>query len=148
MFTFSQQTVIPRSAEDVYAWHAAGGALNKLIPPWQKVTVIMHDGINEGSLAVLRLHIGPLRIIWQALHTDVIPGRQFRDVQLCGPFKSWIHTHRMTPTGTTSCSSSTRNISTNTTCATSSRSSCFSSIRCYISSSIRNTTDNTSTTSD
>ncbi len=103
MFTFSQQTVIPRSAEDVYAWHAAGGALNKLIPPWQKVTVIMHDGINEGSLAVLRLHIGPLRIIWQALHTDVIPGRQFRDVQLCGPFKSWIHTHRMTPTGTTSC---------------------------------------------
>ncbi len=103
MFTFIQQTAIPRSAEDVFAWHAAGGALNKLIPPWQKVTVLMHDSINEGSVAVLRIHLGPLRIVWQALHTDVIPGRQFRDVQLCGPFKSWTHTHCMTPTGPTGC---------------------------------------------
>lgn len=103
MFTFIQKTAIPRSADEVYAWHAAGGALNKLIPPWQKVTVVMHDGIDEGSVAVLRIHLGPLRIVWQALHTDVIPGRQFRDVQLVGPFTSWTHTHRMIPTSPNSC---------------------------------------------
>lgn len=97
MITYRKATRIPRSADDVYAWHAAGGALNKLIPPWQKVSVVMHDGIAEGSLAVLHLHLGPLRIVWQALHTDIIPGRQFRDVQLAGPFKSWTHTHRMQP---------------------------------------------------
>ena len=103
MLTFIQQTPIPRSAEDVYQWHAAKNALNRLIPPWQKVTVVTHDGIDEGRIALLRLHMGPLRIIWQALHVDVIPGRQFRDVQLSGPFKSWRHTHRMTPTGSESC---------------------------------------------
>lgn len=103
VFIYRKQTRILRSADDVYAWHAAGGALQKLIPPWQKVTVVMHEGLAEGSLAVLRLEFGPFRILWQALHKDIIPGRQFRDQQLAGPFKAWTHTHRMLPDGPDAC---------------------------------------------
>jgi len=103
MITFTRSIEFPRSARQVYDWHASKGALPKLIPPWQKVTVVRHDGIAEGSLAILRLHLGPLPIIWQARHTDVVPGQQFRDIQLAGPFKSWSHLHRLQPIGPATC---------------------------------------------
>lgn len=103
MISFTQSIELPRSAGDVYNWHASEGALPKLIPPWQKVIVVRHEGIAEGSLAILRLHLGPLRIIWQALHTEVVPGHQFRDIQLAGPFKTWSHLHRLQPSGPDRC---------------------------------------------
>ena len=30
-------------------------------------------------------------------------GREFSDVQISGPFKSWTHGHRMTPDGANAC---------------------------------------------
>ena len=46
---------------------------------------------------VLRVHEGPASFRWELRHRDFEPGRQFRDEQVSGPLKSWVHTHRFLP---------------------------------------------------
>jgi uncharacterized protein (TIGR01777 family) len=46
---------------------------------------------------------GPLKQYWVAEHRDYQEGRQFRDVQVSGPFAHWVHTHRVEPDGPDAC---------------------------------------------
>lgn len=59
--------------------------------------------IADGALVVLRVGLGPLHLRWISRISNVIAGRQFRDVQVRGPFALWEHTHRMVPDGDRSC---------------------------------------------
>lgn len=83
---------------DVFAWHERPGALERLTPPWARVDVEHKDGgIRDGARVVLRVHEGPASFRWELRHRDFEPGRQFRDEQVSGPLRSWVHTHRFLP---------------------------------------------------
>ena len=82
------------SARRLWDWHLAPGALERLTPPWETIRVIRAETPREGSEAELVVRLGPLRRRWVARHTDLEPGRGFRDVQVRGPFARWVHTHR------------------------------------------------------
>ncbi len=98
--TFIYRTKIPAPAEFVFDWHTRPRALNRLTPPWEPVEVgEMCQGITPGSRCEIMLRAGPLKKIWIAEIRDVQPGRQFQDVQISGPFASWVHTHKMIPDG-------------------------------------------------
>ncbi len=43
------------------------------------------------------MHFGPVPVTWVAEHRGHIPGRQFKDIQVEGPFARWEHTHRFEP---------------------------------------------------
>ena len=91
---FSRKAALPVPAEEAFAWHERPGALERLIPPWEDVRVVSHgDGLRNGSRVVMVIRQGPLRIRWVAEHCDYQNGRQFRDIQVEGPFKHWGHTH-------------------------------------------------------
>jgi len=92
-------TALDVSAGTVFNWHARPGAFQRLTPPWAPVRIERFDGIDDGCRAVLRIGPGPLALRWVAEHHDVIPGRQFRDRQVQGPFPYWDHTHRFEPLG-------------------------------------------------
>jgi uncharacterized protein len=95
-----RSTRIPFAAETVYAWHARPGALERLTPPWEQIEVLERSGgIEDGSRAVLRVRVPPVSVRWTAVHRDNVPGHQFVDEQVEGPFAHWIHTHRFTPDG-------------------------------------------------
>jgi uncharacterized protein (TIGR01777 family) len=97
---FVQRSRLRHTAERVFAWHARPGALERLTPPFAPVTVVERSGgIEPGARVVLRLPLGPTRVDWVAEHRDLEPGRQFRDVQVRGPFARWEHTHRFLPDG-------------------------------------------------
>lgn len=91
----------PVSAEELFDWHRRPGAFERLRPPWERVEVIeRHGGIEDGGRVVIRLALfGPVGKLWEAEHRDFVEGRQFRDVQVRGPFASWVHTHRVEPDG-------------------------------------------------
>lgn len=101
---FLKATAIAAPAADVFAWHARPGAFERLVPPWESLRVIRRTGgIEDGATAVLQLRAGPVPVTWTARHRDHVPGRQFADEQVGGPFASWLHTHRFHSSGDTSC---------------------------------------------
>ena len=101
---FERCTPIAAPAAAVFRWHARPGALERLTPPWTRVHVLeRHGGIEDGARVVFDIPLGPTRVRWVAEHRDYIDGRQFRDVQIEGPFAKWEHTHRVEPDGPTAC---------------------------------------------
>lgn len=102
--TFVFRSRIPVSAASVFRWHARPGAFERLTPPWETVEVLERTGgIEQGARTRLQMRLGPLRQQWLAEHCAYEPDRQFRDVQVRGPFASWEHTHRMEPDGEAAC---------------------------------------------
>ncbi len=98
MSTFEKKSTMPVGADELYRWHARPGAFERLVPPWDPVDLVSHEGgIEDGARRVMKIHPGPLSLTWEALHRDHIEGRQFVDEQLRGPFSSWVHTHRFEP---------------------------------------------------
>lgn len=95
---------IEASAERVFRWHAEPGALERLTPPWEKMEVVEPaPGIRNGDRGTLRVHLGPIPMLWKFEHSDYQEGRQFRDVQTAGPFHRWEHTHLFIPDGANAC---------------------------------------------
>jgi len=102
--TFTKTSRLPFPAEDVFAWHARPGAFERLNPPWNPATIIRQSGgIDNGSRMEIRVPVGPFKMRWIAEHRHCIPGRQFEDVQIVGPFAEWEHRHTITPTGPSTC---------------------------------------------
>lgn len=84
----------------VFAWHERPGALQRLTPPWADVTVEHAEGgIRDGARVALRVRQGPASFLWELRHRDFQEGVQFRDEQVSGPLRSWVHTHRFLPAG-------------------------------------------------
>ena len=104
MSILTKESTCPVSPDRVYAWHTRPGAFGRLAPPWQRLSVV--DGLTEirdGSRVTFDLVKGPLRFRWVVEHCDVRPGRGFSDVQVEGPFESWVHRRDFEPQGEESC---------------------------------------------
>ncbi|HEX6668718.1 MAG TPA: SRPBCC family protein, partial [Gemmatimonadales bacterium] len=87
-------STLPVSAEEAFAWHERAGAFERLTPPWERIDVLERSGgIREGARTAVRVHLGPLRFRWVALHREYVEGRRFVDEQVEGPFSHWIHEH-------------------------------------------------------
>jgi len=100
-YTFSRRSRIASPAAALFEWHKRPGAFERLSPPWEKVRVLERSGgIGPGDRLVVLVPVAPLvHSRWTVEHRDYIEGRQFRDVQLRGPFAHWVHTHRVEPEG-------------------------------------------------
>lgn len=92
---------MPVPASELFAWHERPGAFERLNPPWAPVRVVARQGgIRDGARVTVRVPIaGPIGIDWTLEHRDFIEGRQFRDVQVQGPFARWEHTHGIAADG-------------------------------------------------
>lgn len=97
MPVFRKRTTLDATPDEVFAWHTRPGALQRLSPPWEHVTLVKPGEVRNGTHVVVRMKRGPLDLTWEVAHRDVEPGRQFVDEQVKGPFQRWIHTHRFLP---------------------------------------------------
>lgn len=101
---FQYQSIVPAPSATVFAWHARPGAFERLAPPFEPVSVERREGgIADAGQVVLVTKIGPFTARWTVRHCGYIPGRQFRDVQVSGPFRTWTHTHYFDPEGPGAC---------------------------------------------
>ena len=95
---FVLRTRLNHAVSDVFAWHMRPGALYRLIPPWEKVTIERREGTpSTGGRVALRVRRGAAEIRFEVRHTDFEQDRFFRDEQVRGPFTRWVHTHRFEP---------------------------------------------------
>jgi len=94
---------LPFSAASVFGWHERPGAFERLMPPWERATVLERsDGIRDGGRVVLKVGT-PIPVRWVARHVDFEQDRQFADEQVEGPFARWRHLHRFDPDGADGC---------------------------------------------
>ena len=99
--TLDYRSPISAPADDVLAWHANPGALERLTPPWMDVRVLSSEGgIAPGARATLRVPVfGPMGFSWTLVHEANPDGPGFVDLQQDGPFAAWRHEHRFLPDG-------------------------------------------------
>ena len=101
---FIRRSRIEASAEELFRWHAEPGALERLTPSWEPLEVVQRaPSIHNGARGILRVRVGLFPVRWVLEHRDCEDGRQFRDVQVQGPFRQWDHTHRFIPDGPEAC---------------------------------------------
>ena len=92
---FVHRTRLNHAVADVFAWHMRPGALERLIPPWERITIESREGTPDtGGRVSFRVRLGPTEIRMEVVHTDFEQYRLFRDEQVRGPFTRWVHTHR------------------------------------------------------
>lgn len=107
---FKLRSTMPVPPRELFAWHARPGAFERLMPPWETLSISKRQLGDQGgvpgpigtdALLEMRLHKGPLKLPWLASHHGYEDhgedGGQFCDTQRKGPFARWDHTHRFLP---------------------------------------------------
>ena len=77
--TFQHSAVVDAPLEEVFGWHTRPGALTRLLPPWQPVSVVQEAHSLRDGRAVLGL---PAGVKWVAEHQpgNYDPPHRFADV--------------------------------------------------------------------
>ena len=100
------ESVIDHPRDEVWDWHTRPGAMRRLVPPWQPMTVVQEADSLADGVAVLGL---PAGLRWIARHDPAayIPGSRFADeLASSGPTSwpprvigGWRHTHTFSDDG-------------------------------------------------
>jgi uncharacterized protein (TIGR01777 family) len=101
---FIHRSTVPASCAEAFRWHEREGALERLTPPWAPVEILERRGdIRDGDRTVLKVGPGFTARRWVAEHRDYEAGTRFRDVQVEGPLRRWVHTHSFEGSGEHTC---------------------------------------------
>ncbi len=103
---FEKRTRFAAPAAVVFDWHLREGAFERLNPPFEPAQIVSRTGgITDGGRVELRvpIGIGPLHQTWISEHRGYLPGVEFQDVQIKGPFAECVHTHRVDADGPDAC---------------------------------------------
>jgi uncharacterized protein len=91
MPTFRGQTRLSWPVQDVFEWYGRPGAMRRLLPPWEPLTVVREaPSLADGAEAELTVGRWPR---WVLRHSGCRPPHGFTDSQVRGPFAAWSHRH-------------------------------------------------------
>ncbi len=93
MLIFKHKFLVDAPLTTVAAFHSDTKALRMLTPPPAYVHIHQADPLKNNAAARFTIWFGPIPIHWTAVHENVTD-HGFTDIQLEGPFKSWMHTHQ------------------------------------------------------
>lgn len=98
--TLSTRLEIPLPVDTVFEFFSRAENLQRLTPPELQFQILTPTPIEirQGTLIDYQLGLFGLKFRWKTEITNWDPPHQFIDVQLRGPYREWIHTHRFIPT--------------------------------------------------
>ena len=87
---------VPVGVRETFAFFARPENLALITPPWLGFTVLTPGPIamRRGLLLDYRLRILGAPMRWRSEITEYDPPFGFRDEQVIGPYRSWVHRHR------------------------------------------------------
>jgi ligand-binding SRPBCC domain-containing protein len=90
-----REQLLPWPVERVFAFFADAGNLEAITPPWMGFRIVTPPPIElrAGAVIEYRLRWRGLPMRWISEIAIWEPPLRFVDVQSCGPYKSWRHTH-------------------------------------------------------
>ncbi len=93
--------VVPSPLEDTYDFFANPRNLETITPGWLHFRIVeAPERLERGSLLRYRLRLFGIPIGWRTEITEWNPPRGFTDTQLRGPYRVWVHEHRLESAGT------------------------------------------------
>ncbi len=94
-----RSTWIERPIEEVYAFFADAGNLERVTPPELRFRILTQLPIEMrvGALIEYRLALFGVAFGWRTEISCWEPPHRFIDRQLAGPYRQWIHSHEFTP---------------------------------------------------
>ena len=92
---FHERTRLPAARDEVFPFFADATNLQRITPP-ELGFRILTPGVEmrEGARVNYSLSLFGIRFAWLTEITRWDPPHEFVDVQLRGPYRQWIHTHR------------------------------------------------------
>ena len=79
-----------------FAFFSDPANLEAITPAWLRFRILEAPAeLRRGSLLRYRLRLFGVPIAWLTEITDWRPPRTFTDTQLAGPYRLWVHTHRL-----------------------------------------------------
>jgi ligand-binding SRPBCC domain-containing protein len=96
LHTFHTSMRLPLARDQVFAFFAEATNLQRITPPELGFAMVTPQPIHlsEGTRIEYRLHLFGIPFAWQSEIQRWLPPEEFVDVQLRGPYKRWMHTHR------------------------------------------------------
>ena len=96
LHTFHTSMSLPLPRDQVFAFFAEATNLQRITPPELGFAMVTPPPIHlsEGTRIEYRLHLFGIPFAWQSEIQRWHPPEAFVDVQLRGPYKRWVHTHR------------------------------------------------------
>jgi ligand-binding SRPBCC domain-containing protein len=96
LHTFTTSMSLPLPRDQVFTFFAEATNLQRITPPELGFEIVTQPPIHldEGTCIEYRLHLFGLPFAWQSQIQHWRPPEEFVDIQLRGPYKQWIHTHR------------------------------------------------------
>lgn len=103
-WTLESTVEVPAPIEEVFAFVAAPQNLDRVTPPWFRLQLRsrLPERLSVGTLVDYRLQIHRIPFHWQSVITAWEPPHRIEYRQKSGPYRSFIHDHRLTevPGGT------------------------------------------------
>lgn len=88
--------VVPTPLGRTFDFFADPRNLEAITPPWLAFRIVeAPERLERGSLLRYRLRLFRIPIRWKTEITEWDPPRSFTDTQLRGPYRLWIHEHRL-----------------------------------------------------
>lgn len=95
-YTLRSEQVIPAKPDRVWEFFSSAANLGRITPRSMGFDILTPSPSTEAG-AVIEYKVRPVFGIpthWRSLIDEVDAPRRFRDTQLKGPYKSWVHEHR------------------------------------------------------
>ncbi len=91
---FAHQADHEASKKEIWNWYNSKGAFRRIMPEWEGIIPMNAGALENDDETVFKVSLGPIKQKWVAKHHSVIPGEQFADRMMRGPFGAWNHVHK------------------------------------------------------
>ena len=94
--SLARTQVVPVPPDEAFAFFSDAWNLAEITPPWLRFEILQAPAVvEEGALIRYRLRLFRVPIAWRTRIVEWRPPRTFTDVQLDGPYRRWVHAHRL-----------------------------------------------------
>ncbi len=96
-YLLEARTELARPLDEVFDFFANAHNLQALTPPFLRFEILTPDPIilRQGTVIDYRLRLRGIPVRWRSEISVWEPPHRFVDTQLRGPYRWWIHEHRL-----------------------------------------------------